>query len=119
MHSFRNALDHGIEQPEVRAVNGKLPEGNITVDASITGNQLEMRIYDDGQGLKLSKLKEKALQEGKIAEEESLTTEMIAHLLFAPGVSTTEEVTQISGRGSAWMPSRSSSKSKAAMSRLT
>ncbi len=99
MHSFRNSLDHGIEMPEERVNCGKLPEGKITVDASITDNQLEMRIYDDGQGLKLSKLREKAIQDGKIAEEECLSTETIANLLFAPGVSTAESVTQISGRG--------------------
>jgi len=99
MHNFRNSLDHGIETAEVREANGKSPEGHIILDASIQSNTLEMRIYDDGQGISLKKIKEKALANGDLPQGEEISNQRIADCLFIPGMSTAETLTNISGRG--------------------
>jgi len=99
MHLYRNALDHGIETPERRIAAGKPAAGRITVDASIESGQLRLVMRDDGQGLALGSLRAKALAKGLIGPDESLDAIAVANLIFAPGFSTAEKVTQVSGRG--------------------
>ena len=98
-HMVRNAADHGIESSEERVAAGKSPEGHIKVSVSTTEDQVCLTISDDGGGLDLDRLKEKAVSLGMIRPDEALTQEATKKLLFMSGVSTAEEVTSISGRG--------------------
>ena len=99
MHSLRNSLDHGIETADARTEKAKSPEGHIEIDASISGDMLEMRIHDDGQGLSLDSIKENALVNGKIKQGAVLSNQDVANLVFMPGITTTKNVTNVSGRG--------------------
>lgn len=101
IHIIRNSIDHGIETPDERTRNGKPPEGKITLSASHVDNNIVIEIKDDGRGINLEKIKEKALKNGYLSEEElnSMTDEQITNIIFAPGFSTGEEITNISGRG--------------------
>jgi chemotaxis protein histidine kinase CheA len=99
MHNFRNALDHGIESADVRTSKGKSPEGHIILEAIEAEDYLEITLRDDGQGVSLKKLKEKALDSGELGEDEELTRQELANLVFSAGISTAESVTGISGRG--------------------
>lgn len=101
IHIIRNAIDHGIETPEERKVLGKSPVGKILLRASQSNNKVIIEIQDDGRGINLAKLKEKAVQKGFLTQEEvdSMTDEQIMNLIFAPGFSTGDEITNISGRG--------------------
>jgi HAMP domain-containing protein/HPt (histidine-containing phosphotransfer) domain-containing protein len=99
MHLYRNALDHGIETPERRLAAGKPAEGRIELDASLDSGLLKLVMRDDGRGLALGRLRAKALANGLIDEDESLEAVDIANLIFAPGFSTADKVTQVSGRG--------------------
>lgn len=101
IHIIRNAIDHGIETPEERMALGKNPRGKIILSARAAGNKIIIEIQDDGRGLNLSKIKEKALQKGFLTSEEmySMTDEQITNIIFAPGFSTGDEITNISGRG--------------------
>lgn len=95
MHLLRNAIDHGIETPSDRQLTGKPPEGNI----QLSYNQGHLHLSDDGQGLNLVRLKQKAIDAGKIDLAKPLDAKTIANTLFEPGVSTADAVTAISGRG--------------------
>lgn len=101
IHIIRNAIDHGIETPEERKALGKNPTGKILLRASQSNNKVIIEIQDDGRGINLAKLKEKAVQKGFLTPEEveSMTDEQIINLIFAPGFSTGDEITNISGRG--------------------
>lgn len=99
MHLIRNSVDHGIETPEERRAAGKPEVGKITLDAYHEGNHIAILISDDGKGLNLNLIREKAIRKGLIGEREELTERDIANLIFLPGFSTAEEVTDISGRG--------------------
>ncbi|MBA2540744.1 MAG: response regulator, partial [Deltaproteobacteria bacterium] len=101
MHLVRNSVDHGLELPEARAAAGKPPEGIVTLSASHRGNQVEIRVSDDGRGLDPDKLKTKALERGLITEHEASTMEdrTARELIFRPGFSTATAVTEVSGRG--------------------
>jgi len=101
VHLVRNAIDHGIETPAERQAKGKAGEGHLTIAASQEGNSIVIRINDDGRGIQVEKVKEKALAKGLISEAELSTMEHreILNLIFLPGFSTAEKVTDVSGRG--------------------
>jgi two-component system, chemotaxis family, sensor kinase CheA len=95
----RNAADHGIEMPDVREASGKPRAGTIRVLAREDGETICIEITDDGAGLDLSALRKKAVSMGIIPANREPTRDEIIQVLFAPGVSTSQEVTDISGRG--------------------
>lgn len=97
-HLVRNSIDHGIESPEKRAEVGKNPEGTLTLSAQHQGGHIVIEVADDGGGLKRDKILNKALANGLITNE-NISDEELWQLIFAPGFSTAEEVTAISGRG--------------------
>ncbi|ODA42526.1 chemotaxis protein CheA [Desulfosporosinus sp. BG] len=99
MHLIRNSVDHGIESPEERRAAGKPELGTVTLDAYHEGNHIAILISDDGAGLPLDKIRNIAVSKGLIVEREELSERDIANLIFLPGFSTAEKVTDISGRG--------------------
>lgn len=99
MHLIRNSVDHGIESPEERRAAGKPELGTVTLDAYHEGNHIAILISDDGAGLPLDKIRNIAVSKGLIGEREELSERDIANLIFLPGFSTAEKVTDISGRG--------------------
>jgi two-component system, chemotaxis family, sensor kinase CheA len=99
MHMIRNSLDHGIELPEARAAAGKNPTARVRLAAYHQGGQIVVEISDDGRGLDKEKIVKKARENGLITEDAQLTETEIFHLIFEPGFSTAEKVTDISGRG--------------------
>lgn len=99
MHLIRNSVDHGIESPAERRAAGKPEVGQITLDAYHEGNHIAILVSDDGSGLPLDKIRKKAVERGLIGEREELSDRDIANLIFLPGFSTADKVTDISGRG--------------------
>ncbi len=99
VHLLRNALDHGIEPPQERAAKGKPGRGLIRLDARLAGNVLEVRLKDDGRGLDLARIHDKALAQGLLGHDDAPTAEALAQMIFAPGFSTASQVTAVSGRG--------------------
>jgi len=101
VHLVRNSVDHGIENPEVRKANGKNPTGTLTLSAEHEGNNIIITIQDDGKGIDPEIIKSKAVSKGLISAEKAkeLTRQEILNLIFIPGFSTAEVVTNISGRG--------------------
>jgi chemotaxis protein histidine kinase CheA len=99
MHVFRNAIDHGIETPDIRAEKGKTEQGVICLDTVKGDGFVEFVIKDDGKGLAISRLYEKALEEGVYVQGERPPAADIANLIFGSGFSTAEKVTEVSGRG--------------------
>ncbi|WP_031410397.1 chemotaxis protein CheW [Geobacillus vulcani] len=101
VHLIRNALDHGIEAPDVRAVRGKPEEGIIQLRAYHSGNHVFIEIEDDGAGISREKVLQKAKSRGIVSPQaaEHLNDQQIYELIFAPGFSTAEKVSDISGRG--------------------
>lgn len=97
-HLVRNCLDHGLESPEARTAAGKNPVGTITLRASQVGGRIVIDIMDDGAGLSREKILRKAAERG-IPTSEAMADEEVWQLIFAPGFSTAETVTDISGRG--------------------
>ena len=100
-HIVRNSIDHGIELPEARVAKGKPAEGCITMRASQEGGYVIIEIIDDGGGLNTDKIRERGLQRGLISREkaQSMSESDIHRLIFAPGFSTAETITNLSGRG--------------------
>ena len=100
-HLVRNAADHGIESPAERKAAGKPPQGVIRLDAFHDGDQVVIEISDDGRGLDRRKIMRRAIERSLMTQEESerLNEAEILQLIFAPGLSTADEVTEISGRG--------------------
>ena len=98
-HMIRNSIDHGIEDGETRKAKGKPEEGTIELAASHRGGNILITISDDGAGLNRERLLKKAVEKGIIAPGASLSDEEIDNLIFAPGFSTAEAVTDLSGRG--------------------
>jgi len=100
-HIIRNAVDHGIEMPEVRAAVGKAREGHLVLRAFHEGGQVNIEISDDGAGIATEKLKAKAVAKGFVTAEhaERMSERELLNLAFAPGLSTAEQVSNISGRG--------------------
>jgi len=101
MHILRNAIDHGIEPPDERVAKGKPRTGTITLAASQEGSQVVIEVSDDGRGINTEKVKSEAVKRGFIAEEKmkDLVDEQVYPFLFIPGFSTSEAVTDVSGRG--------------------
>ena len=97
-HLVRNSIDHGIESPEKRIEAGKSPEGNMLLSAQHHGGQIVIEVSDDGAGLNRERILNKAIAQG-MAVTESTPDEEVWQLIFAPGFSTAEKVTDISGRG--------------------
>ena len=100
-HLVRNAVDHGIEPPAKRKAAGKEPEGRLLLRAFHEGGQVNIEITDDGAGLDHEKIRRKALEKNLIPSELAarLTERDVANLIFLPGFSTAEKVTNVSGRG--------------------
>jgi two-component system chemotaxis sensor kinase CheA len=99
VHLVRNSLDHGIETVEKRIAAGKDPVGKVTLNAFHQGGNIVIEIMDDGQGLNTQKIKEKAITNELIAGDSELTDDEINELIFMPGFSTADEVSDLSGRG--------------------
>ena len=100
-HIVRNSVDHGIEKPEVRAARNKPEEGCLKMRAYHEGGQVNIEITDDGSGIDFERVKQKALQRGLITAEQAgrLSDHEAIHLIFLPGFSTVEKITNVSGRG--------------------
>ncbi len=100
-HMVRNSADHGIETPAVRAAAGKPETGRIALNAYHEGGQIVIEISDDGRGLNIERLREKAIQSGLVnaAEAELMSDTHVQKFIFHPGLSTAEAVTAVSGRG--------------------
>ncbi|MBE0502681.1 MAG: chemotaxis protein CheA [Desulfuromonadales bacterium] len=99
MHLIRNAVDHGIEPAEERLAVGKPEKGTITLWAAQKGNHVVLEIGDDGRGIDADRVRKKAIERGLIAAETELSREDVYNLIFLPGFSTRDEVTDLSGRG--------------------
>ncbi len=101
VHLVRNAVDHGIESPEERRAAGKSETGRIRLAAWREKNNIIIELEDDGRGLDVEKIKQKAIERGLItpAEAETMSEDEIKMLIFAPGFSTKDKATEISGRG--------------------
>ena len=101
LHLVRNAVDHGIESTEERIKKGKKPNGRILLSASQISNHIIITIEDDGRGIDIDKVREKALKKNLITEEkiELMEKNQILNLIFEPGFSTRDEVSAVSGRG--------------------
>jgi two-component system chemotaxis sensor kinase CheA len=99
MHIIRNAIDHGIESPAKRLSLGKDDKGTIRISSYQKGNHVVIEIEDDGNGIDLEKVKAKALQKGLISDVSSISDRDAIDLIFLPGFSTTDKVSEVSGRG--------------------
>jgi two-component system chemotaxis sensor kinase CheA len=99
MHMVRNAVDHGIEQPEVRRARGKDPCGRIVLRAFHDAGNVVIQVVDDGAGLPRERIAARARALGLVPDASKVTDEEIGRLIFEPGLSTSEVVTDISGRG--------------------
>lgn len=100
MHIIRNSLDHGIESAEERLAQGKPREGKVTLEAKSAGRDVWIIIRDDGRGLDKTKILSKARERGMLSKpEKDMTDKEIYSLIFSPGFSTKEKVTEFSGRG--------------------
>ncbi|AKE58881.1 chemotaxis protein CheA [Citrobacter farmeri] len=97
-HLVRNSLDHGIELPEKRMESGKNVVGNLTLSAEHQGGNICIEVTDDGAGLNRERILAKAISQG-MAVNENMTDDEVGMLIFAPGFSTAEQVTDVSGRG--------------------
>ena len=97
-HLVRNSLDHGIELPENRVASGKSPVGNLILSAEHQGGNICIEVTDEGAGLNRERILAKAISQG-MAVNENMTDEEVGMLIFAPGFSTAEQVTDVSGRG--------------------
>lgn len=99
IHLIRNSCDHGIEIPDDRVQAGKASKGVIKLSAHQEGNHIVIMIRDDGKGMNPEQIRSKAIEKGLISEDETLSNRDIFNLIFEPGFSTVEKVTNISGRG--------------------
>ncbi|PKH09432.1 chemotaxis protein CheA [Moritella sp. Urea-trap-13] len=101
VHLVRNSVDHGIEMPDVREKNGKSRQGNITLSASQEGDHISLKIVDDGAGMDAERLKQIAIDRGVLDADSAarISDNEAYNLIFAPGFSTKEQISDISGRG--------------------
>jgi two-component system chemotaxis sensor kinase CheA len=101
VHIIRNAIDHGLEMPEERLAAGKSTEGVVRISAYQEGNSIVIEISDDGHGVNVDRVRRKAIERNLIsaADADRMTTEELVNLIFLPGFSTAEKVTDVSGRG--------------------
>ncbi|UIJ72879.1 chemotaxis protein CheA [Aurantimonas sp. HBX-1] len=98
-HMIRNAIDHGLEKPEVRREAGKAEEGTVRVAAMHRSGRIVIEISDDGAGINRKKVREIAIEKGLVPADASLSDEEIDNLIFMPGFSTATEISELSGRG--------------------
>ncbi len=100
-HIIRNAIDHGIESPEKRSAAGKTAEGQLLMRAYHEGGQVNIEIIDDGAGLNLARIRQKAVEKKLMSAEEAarLSDREATNIVFLPGFSTAEQITNVSGRG--------------------
>ena len=98
-HMLRNALDHGIESPADRKKAGKPETGEVTLSLTREGGDVVLRMIDDGAGIPSSVIRDKAIRQGMLREDEDLSEREILQFILQPGFSTAQQVTQISGRG--------------------
>jgi two-component system chemotaxis sensor kinase CheA len=98
-HLIRNAVDHGIESAEERIAAGKSAEGTLTLSAEHRSGRILIRIADDGRGINRERVLQKAIEKGLVAPDAQLSKEEIDLLIFAPGFSTAQQISNISGRG--------------------
>ena len=98
-HLIRNAVDHAIETPDVRVAAGKPEQGTVRLNAYHQGGNIFIEVQDDGTGLDREKILRKARQQGLLAESETPPDDQLWRLIFEPGFSTAEQVTDVSGRG--------------------
>lgn len=99
MHLVRNSLDHGIEAPAVREAAGKDPQGTLFLNAFHDAGNIVIEVSDDGAGLNRNKILAKAVERGLVDAEAHLSDREVFDLIFAPGLSTADQVTNLSGRG--------------------
>jgi two-component system, chemotaxis family, sensor kinase CheA len=99
MHIIRNAIDHGIESREVRLAQGKDEKGTIRISSYQKGNHVVIEIEDDGGGIDVEKVKNKALQKGLVSDVSTVSDRDAIDFIFLPGFSTNETVSEVSGRG--------------------
>ena len=99
IHIIRNSLDHGIEPPEERTRAGKPPAGRIVLSAGHSGGNVVIRIRDDGRGVDPARIRTKAVERGLLSPDADLSEKELLALLFEPGFSTAEKVSDVSGRG--------------------
>lgn len=99
MHMIRNSCDHGVEMPDVREKRGKSRGGTVELKAYHKGGSIVIEVRDDGGGLNKEKILSKAIEKGLVAPDAKLTDQEIFMLVFAPGFSTADQITDISGRG--------------------
>ncbi len=99
IHMVRNAVDHGVETPDVRIARGKPAAGRVSLRAYQQGGNIFIELTDDGQGLNRKAILAKAKERGLIGENDSLSDADICNLIFQPGFSTAKEITDVSGRG--------------------
>ena len=99
MHLLRNCVDHGIEAPEVRAQRGKTRAGTIKLNAYHEGNQIIIEVSDDGGGMDLEKIRARGIKQGLVSADDRLSDRELVELIFTPGFSTAETVSDVSGRG--------------------
>ncbi len=99
MHCVRNSVDHGIESPEDRKAQGKDETGTLTLKASNEGNMIIIDIIDDGQGIEVEKVKAKAVSKGLISPNKVLSNQEAYNLIFMAGFSTSDKISNVSGRG--------------------
>jgi two-component system chemotaxis sensor kinase CheA len=100
-HIVRNSVDHGIESPEARQSNGKNPEGTLKLRAYHEGGQVNIEIVDDGGGIDPDKIRKKAVEKNVVTEQQAsrMSDRELINLIFSPGFSTAEKISNISGRG--------------------
>jgi chemosensory pili system protein ChpA (sensor histidine kinase/response regulator) len=98
-HLLRNCVVHGIEDPAARVAAQKEPTGTITIDLQQAGNDVSVTFRDDGAGLDLRRILEKARHHGLVSTDQALTDDEAANLIFMPGFTTAAEVTELAGRG--------------------
>lgn len=100
VHMIRNAVDHGLETPDERRKAGKEPKGTVIIEAKHEGEEIWISIRDDGRGMSREKIIKKGIERGIVKEDGSeMTDREVFNLIFAPGFSTAEKITDVSGRG--------------------
>jgi two-component system chemotaxis sensor kinase CheA len=99
IHMIRNAVDHGIEPPAERSANGKPAQGTVRLSAMHVGGRIVIQVTDDGRGIDRTRVRARAVERGLLDADAVLTEEQLDNLIFLPGLSTAEAVSDISGRG--------------------
>ena len=99
VHMVRNAIDHGMEIPEVRVQAGKVARGTLRMSAALTPGHICIEVQDDGRGLDEEKIRRKAVEKGLLLADQYPPRRQVFDLIFAPGFSTADQLSDISGRG--------------------